>query len=169
MKWGKYVIDQHPKGKYNNALRRIIAGKRKLVPGSIAPGFDLETPDGKKVSLASLKGKVVYLDFWASWCWPCMSENKAVIGLKPGYKDKDIVFVYITRDEDRLQWKAAIAAQKIDGIHLFAGNSTVFDDYLSEAVPHYYIIGKDGNIISSAAPRPSEQEQLIPMLDAALK
>src|SRR5690606_20340572 len=114
------------------------------------------------------KGKVVYIDFWASWCLPCVAENQAVKKLKPKYKDKDLVFLYITRDKNDTIWRDAIRKQEIEGIHLMGGGHVVFDQYQAEGVPLYVLIDKKGYIISSNAPRPSHRARLEEMIDKAL-
>lgn len=157
-----------PNGDYNYKMKKIENSLAALREGQIAPAFTLKNLEGKDVSLKDFSGKVVYIDFWASWCLPCVMENKKVKDLKPIYADKDVVFLYITRDQSESVWKDAIAKQEIDGVHLMGGGLPVFDVYKADGVPKYVLIGKDGKIVSADAPRPSEKERLMQMFDAEL-
>lgn len=78
-----------------------------LKPGTAAPDFTLPTLAGKKFSLSQLKGKVVVLDFWASWCPDCRRDAPNVVRLYREYKDKGVVFVGISFDVDRAAWQNA--------------------------------------------------------------
>ena len=77
-------------------------------PGTVAPDFELSSPDGKKVSLSQFKGKYVVLDFWASWCPDCRKDAPNIVAMYNKYKDKGVAFVGVSFDTDVAQWKAAI-------------------------------------------------------------
>lgn len=77
-------------------------------PGTKAPDFELNSPDGKKVSLSQFKGKYVVLDFWASWCPDCRKDAPTIVAMYNKYKDKGVAFVGVSFDTDVAQWKAAI-------------------------------------------------------------
>ena len=79
-----------------------------LKPGTKAPDFELNSPDGKKVSLSQFKGKYVVLDFWASWCPDCRKDAPNIVAMYNKYKDKGVAFVGVSFDTDVAQWKAAI-------------------------------------------------------------
>lgn len=81
-----------PDGTYNAKMRKVEHSLLTLQSGQIAPDFTLKNLYGNDISLSDFKGKVVYIDFWASWCLPCVMENKLIKQLKPEYKDKDVVF-----------------------------------------------------------------------------
>lgn len=164
----RFIEELYPSGPYNARMRQLELGLAGLKQGMKAPDFTLRDLNGKEVSLSDFKGKVVYIDFWASWCLPCVAENQAVKKLKPKYKDKDLVFLYITRDKNDSVWRDAIRKQEIEGIHLMGGGHVVFDQYQAEGVPLYVLIDKKGYIISSNAPRPSHRARLEEMIDKAL-
>jgi len=132
-----------------------------LAPGQPAPEFTLTDINGNQVSLSDFAGKVVYLDFWASWCGPCMREVPFAKELKKRMANQpDIVFLYISVDTDETAWRNTVAQQQIQGVHL---NVPGFDHevpqtYNLRGVPTFFLIGRDGKIINNRPPRPSNPE-----------
>lgn len=124
-----------------------------------APTFTLRSIDGKKVTLAELKGKVVYIDFWASWCGPCMGEMPASKTLRESEVGKKVTFVYISIDSKEDKWKAAVSAKDIKGYNLISLNGMEDDlanKYQFPYIPRYVLIDKEGKIADDNAKRPSE-------------
>lgn len=137
----------------------------KLSKGSPAPSFKLKNEQGKEVSLADFRGKVVYLDFWASWCGPCMQEFNHVANLKKSLSGAAVVFVYISIDEEQKAWKKAVKRLELGDHQLWAGPvDPLLSAYQISSIPRYMIIGKDGSIVNNFPPRPSSGELLINML-----
>ena len=135
----------------------------KLTPGKTSPIFNYENFKGGKTSLEDLKGKVVYIDVWATWCGPCLREIPVLKTLETDYQDKNIAFVSLSIDEkkDYDKWRTMITEKKLEGIQLMADNnwkSKFVTDYGIKGIPRFIIIDIDGRIVSSDAPRPSNSE-----------
>jgi peroxiredoxin len=159
--------------RYADSLKSFYVKVQQLKPGNMAPGFDLKNDRGENVSLKSLRGKVVYIDFWGVGCGPCIGEIKNyTAALHEKYKNKNIVFLNVCVDTDEKTWKQNIASLKVDGSNVIAEGWTrnpVCKKYNINGIPHYVIIGADGKIVNNNSPRPSETLTLYPELDKALK
>jgi thiol-disulfide isomerase/thioredoxin len=144
------------------ALQKQYQQIDALAPGKVPSPFVLKDGDGKSVTLKDFAGKVIYMDFWASWCAPCRAQMKA--GAPKLHKlfgeNKDVVFLYINLDKMQDLGKKAIAEDKIEGIHLFAGDfnreNPITRAFNISGIPRYVIIGRDGKIFDVDAPRPSD-------------
>ncbi|MFD2556272.1 TlpA family protein disulfide reductase [Sphingobacterium tabacisoli] len=144
-------------------MRENYEKMQNLAAGKTPPPFTLKDTNGKDVSLADFAGKVVYMDFWASWCAPCRFEMKnGSPKLHDQFKDnKDVVFLYISIDDKETQWHKAIADDHIEGVNLLSKggmNSVVAKAFNIQGVPRYIIIGRDGKIFDNDAPRPSDNK-----------
>lgn len=129
-----------------------------LAAGAMAKDFALADTSGKTISLSSLKGKVVYIDFWASWCGPCRKEMPHSRALMEKLKDEPVTFLFVSIDEKPDAWRKAMAQEKLPGIHLLDNrgwSSPILGDYNFHSIPHYVLIDKDGKMVSPDAERPS--------------
>ena len=137
---------------YYEDLKNRLTKIKFLSIGSIAPDLTYNNPNGDSMSLSDLKGKVVLLDFWASWCAPCRKENPNVVRIYNEYKDKGFEVFSVSLDKDGKQWVQAIQA---DGLawpahisDLNGWKSAPAKTYGIKSIPSTFLLGKDGKIIA---------------------
>lgn len=160
----QYFITDISKG-FSRKEEEILKREKDLLKvqqGRPAPGFTLENNLGKKYSLEDFKGKVVYLDLWASWCVPCRAENPKLKALYAKYKnDARVAFISIAVNDGVGAWKKALKKDKADWIQLFDKDRIVSDAYVNSSIPQFVIIDKQGKIVNLNAPRPGDVETLL--------
>jgi peroxiredoxin len=133
-------------------LKQQYVAAHKFKPGMQAPGFSVESLYGDKVSLASLAGKTVYLDFWFAGCAPCHQLFKDITSVKKYFKnDPDVVFLLVSVDEKQT-WRRALNKFQIDGFHTFTENKLrnhpIIELYNVSAYPSTFIIDARGKFYS---------------------
>ncbi|MBX2930554.1 MAG: TlpA family protein disulfide reductase [Chitinophagaceae bacterium] len=116
--------------------------------GVTAPDISLKNPNGKVVSLSSLKGKVVLIDFWASWCGPCRTANKHLKKLYETYKEKGFEIYSISCDYTEKPWLRAIKADKITWTQVYDEASIVANKWRIAYLPSTFLLNKDGVIVA---------------------
>ncbi|MEH6763061.1 MAG: TlpA disulfide reductase family protein [Aequorivita antarctica] len=134
---------------------------KTITAGNPSPTFNYENHKGGTTDLATLKGKYVYIDVWATWCGPCLREIPALKEVEKDYHNKNVDFVSLSIDEpkDYEKWKAMVSEKELGGIQLMADNnwkSKFVEDYAIMGIPRFILIDPQGNIISADAPRPSD-------------
>ena len=158
-RFGRYLTTEDQKERFNQIL--------SVVGNTIEshPAIDFRFPDktGKQIALSDLKGKVVYVDIWATWCNPCLAEIPHLKELEREYSSKDIIFLGVSTDKeaDKEKWQNFLKEKELVGIQLFAGDRAqkeLLRPYNITGIPRFLLIGKDGKVISSNAPRPSSSE-----------
>ena len=127
--------------------------------GTQAPDFRVEMFDGTTFTLGSLRGKVVLLNFWATWCGPCKREMPYLIELEKKMEGKNITFLGLSTDEDKAAWEETVKAGELSGVQLLLGRGSQFQrDYNIDGIPHFILIDPDGKIINPKAVRPSSPD-----------
>ncbi len=141
----------YPALEFTKSFHERVLELSKLAIGSQAPEINLNNPEGVAVPLSSLKGKVVLIDFWASWCRPCRAENPNVVRLYKQYQPKGFEVYSVSLDRAKDAWVEAIAK---DGLlwknhvsDLGYWQSSVVKQYNISGIPMTYLIDKDGKII----------------------
>ena len=119
--------------------------------GGIAPDIDLTTPEEKHVSLYSLRGKYVLLDFWASWCGPCRKEIPNLKAIYERFRDKGFEIYSVSLDDKRDAWTKAISELELPWVHvssLKGWDCPVAKRYGVTSVPKMYLLNPKGEIVA---------------------
>lgn len=150
--YAKKFIAEYPDDPKSSHFQTQVNQLGNALIGSKAPELELESPSGKKLKLSSLKGKVVLIDFWASWCGPCRRENPAVVKMYGEYKDKGFEIFSVSLDKDKAKWEEAIKTDQLSWSNhvsdLQGWQSPAAKLYGVTAIPKTFLIGKDGTIIA---------------------
>ena len=133
---------------FNLALTRPSQGD---LVGKEAPDFELPDVNGKMMSLKSLRGKFVLVDFWASWCKPCRNENPNVVSAYQQFKDKNFTILGVSLDKEKEGWVKAIADDQLTWSHvsdLKFWDSKVVPLYGIEGIPFNVLLDPEGKVIA---------------------
>jgi len=144
--------------KYLTEVLEKYSQLKKIEKGAISPVFELNDINGNNISLNDLKGKLVYIDIWATWCLPCIKEIPSLKKMEKYFKGKDIQFVSICKSDIKDNWEKMVKEKELGGIQLFAPIDDIpfFKDYSVQGIPRFILINKNGKIIDSNAKRPSD-------------
>lgn len=151
VKYAESVDDNLKKNTAVKSFVERIAKLKAVQVGQPAPDFSINSIDGKTIKLADFKGKYVLIDFWASWCAPCRSENPNVVKAYQKYKDRNFTILGISLDKDKAAWQQAIKQDGLTWSHAseladFEGPTVRL--YQVDAIPSSFLLDPNGKIIA---------------------
>ncbi len=150
---------------YKTIIEKKFNMSETLARGKQAPELDFFDKEGNKIKLSDLKGKMLYLNFWASWSEWSIQEFPYWEKLRKDFEGYDILFVSVSMDfvKDRNKWEYILDKQKLGGMQLIQDpeSKSFIDQYFINDLPRYILIDANGAIISVHAPRPSENMELV--------
>ncbi len=147
----EYLETYGDKSESAQKLRSQIKNAQSFVVGAEAPDFAMNNMEGEKVKLSDFKGKVVLIDFWASWCGPCRKENPHVVKLYEKYQKDGFEILGVSLDKTQDRWVQAVAK---DGLtwpqvsDLKGWQNEVAQMYSVKSIPHTVLLDKEGKILA---------------------
>jgi thiol-disulfide isomerase/thioredoxin len=146
------------------------APELKAEVGKPALAFNLKDSKGNDVTLESLKGRVVLLDFWATWCGPCVAAMPAIQGLHEKFSDKPVSIIGVNTWEDKSETAIKFMEKKKFTYTLLLKGDDLAKEYGISGIPTLILIGKDGNVLHTGVGfGPGEEEHLAQLIEAELK
>jgi|694.fasta_scaffold00712_10 thiol-disulfide isomerase/thioredoxin len=152
-------------------VKKFAAQFEHLYAGKPAPDAAFYDANGKTSKLSDYKGKVVYIDAWATWCGPCKREIPHLKTLEEEYHGKNVQFISVSTDKDVNAWKNFIAKEQMGGLQLHQSDDprqSISQLYIVNSIPRFILIDEKGNIVNTDAPRPSSGDQIRNVLNELL-
>ena len=141
-------LQDNPYPEYTEVVEEVVREASKVKPGQPAPDFTLDDLQGQSVSLSDFRGQAVFLDFWASWCGPCIGAVPFLEKIKQQTRDQKVAFLNISLDPAD-EWRQAVAEHDLTDIHVHAPGgwqAAVAQLYQVRGIPSYFLIGPDGRM-----------------------
>lgn len=141
----KKFLELEPAANEATAARAVIANP-KLAGARFAPGFTVKSSEGKELSLEKLKGRIVLLDFWASWCGPCRAEMPEVKKIWKKYGGDNFIIIGVNLDRTVDAFENYVKEEGLTWPQVFDANSALARQYNVYGIPHTVLIDQDGII-----------------------
>lgn len=156
-----------PDGYEKKEFSASVAKRRDLLKvGAAAPDWELKTPEGKTVTLQSLRGQIVLLDFWATWCGPCKKAMPGIQKLHEKFEGKPVKIIGISCKERENGDPAGYMKKQGFTYMLLVGGTEVANEYKVTGIPTFYIVGPDGKIMHAARGfAPGRDEELSKIIE----
>lgn len=161
----KVVYERFYQGNPYKALIRLVREKyahmEGMLEGSPAPAVSLTGLQGEQVTFAAFEGTYLYIDFWATWCVPCIEEIPSLQQLEKDYAGRNIRFMSISFDDekDRQKWLGFVHREQLTGAQYWVdkANKSILSSRLNiKSIPRFILLDPQGNMVDANAPRPSE-------------
>lgn len=155
----------------NDRLKNVLAGNMPA-RSHVLPGLQVSEDKFFAALIKPYKGKVIYIDFWAPWCGPCMSEMPSSAALQKELTGKEVVFLYIALSCTKQSWENTIKEKKLEGEHYFANENEgklLSGKFNISGIPHYVLIDKEGKVKDDDAMRPSDKTKLLRRINELMK
>jgi thiol-disulfide isomerase/thioredoxin len=128
---------------------RHFAENPQLSLARMAPAFEVTTLDGSKFNLDDMQGRVVLIDFWATWCGPCNEELPHLAKLVKQFSGEPLVVISISVDKDEAKWKDFVNKHEMTWVQYRDGDGAIARSFGNELIPSYYMIGSDGVMLKT--------------------
>lgn len=163
VEYGEQFIAKYPNDPINAPVAAKVKNIQALMVGNVAPNISSKTPEGPTMALEDLRGKVVMIDFWASWCRPCRAENPNVVKAYNKYSSAGFEILGVSLDKDRNKWLGAIAADGLTWKHisdLGGWGSQPAAAYGVSSIPATFLLDREGKIIAKNLRGPALESKL---------
>ncbi|MFH0896325.1 MAG: TlpA disulfide reductase family protein [Bacteroidota bacterium] len=141
---------------YVDAIEKAYGEYKIILPGASAADLLMKNKDGKEFKLTQFQGKITMIDFWATWCRPCLQEAPYFDSLRTKIGEEKVNFISLSTDRDKKAWLDYMNKHDKKGIQLHVEGQDLVALYKLYYIPRFVLIGKDGKIIDAFAPRPSD-------------
>ncbi len=170
-KYAKSFITKFEKTTDKVSLDRLkgqLDQAKSFVTGGEAPEIEMKTPEGEMLKLSDLKGQVVLIDFWASWCGPCRKENPNVVKVYNKYNEAGFEILGVSLDKTKDKWLKAIAKDGLTWPHvsdLRGWQNKAAQTYGVRSIPHTVLVDREGKIIARNLRGPALERKLAEIFD----
>ncbi len=150
----KYEQAKQRHSPYLAVVQEEVEAYQKIIPGQTAPDLTFLNTDGEHVNLSAFKDKTIVMDFWATWCGPCMKEKPSFKKVEEEFKKQDdVVFLSVSIDNKKT-WQAYVQQHEAEEGNVQIDRNKL-GDYNIEGIPRFVVIDKAFRIVDAFAPRPS--------------